>query len=167
MESALTVTFASLLCFAIGTLVGALLTLRFSTDRNKASELEKHLHEKQDEIKQYQQEVTEHFTETADLLKQMAESYRDVHNHLAQGAQELCPDEHTTPILQTLPEMAGSENRTGEKKSPSSAPLDYAPRSTPYDRGTLNEDYGLEKVELAEKPIEDYAEAIAENAKAN
>lgn len=160
----LTIYIVGIVCFAIGAIAGAILFKVLSTEQNKTRDLEKHLHEKQDEIKNYQHEVTQHFTETSHLLKQLAESYRDVHNHLATGAQDLCDDSAATPIMQRLPDLetvAGSQIE-GDNIAP---PLDYAPKSTPYDKGTLNEDYGLEKVELAEKPIEDIAEAIAENAK--
>ena len=150
------------MCFGLGVAVGALLFKAYSPEQSKARDLEKHLHEKQDELKNYQLEVTEHFTETSQLLKDLTENYRDVHNHLAKGAQTLCEGTNTPPIMYKLPEAeAGNEDDEGSI----AAPLDYAPRSTPYDKGTLHEDYGLEKVELDEKPIEDIAEAIAENAK--
>ncbi len=161
----LTVFIIGFVCFAIGAITGATLFKIFSQEQNKTRDLEKHLHEKQDEIKNYQHEVTQHFTETSHLLKQLAESYRDVHNHLAAGAQDLCEESATAPIMQQLPEL---ETITGSHIDDSNSiapPLDYAPKSTPYDRGTLNEEYGLEKVELDEKPINDIAEAIAENAK--
>ena len=152
------------LCFAIGVAVGGILFKLYSPEQSKARDLEKHLHDKQDELKNYQHEVTEHFTETSKLLKDLTENYRDVHNHLAKGAQVLCESSNTPPIMYKLPEvdMTGDD----DEKDSIAAPLDYAPRSTPYDKGTLHEDYGLEKIELDEKPIEDIAEAIAENAKA-
>ncbi|MBW2448508.1 MAG: DUF1043 family protein [Deltaproteobacteria bacterium] len=40
----------------------------------------------------YQQEVVGHFSQTSDLLKEMTLQYRNIYEHLAQGAETLCPD---------------------------------------------------------------------------
>lgn len=158
-----TVIIVGLICLILGAAIGAIWGSRFSSTPQKTQELEKHLHEKQDEIKSYQREVTEHFTETSERLKQLAESYKDIHNHLAIGAEKLSGKGlgNTAPIIAQL-ENANEQIVT--QKSDVSAPLDYAPKSTPFDKGTLNEDYDLEKVELKEKPIEDIADVIAQNA---
>lgn len=147
META-TLLLASLLGFAVGTAFGAFFLSRFTNNTQNTRQLEKHLHEKQDEIKNYQQEVRQHFTETAGLLRGLAENYRDVHNHLAQGAEQLCPDPHTASIIKKLPEVEAIEVNT----EPESviAPLDYAPKTTPFDKSVLGEDYDLEKVSLNE-----------------
>ena len=103
--------------------------MRFSADQQKTRTLEKHLHEKQDEFKNYQSEVTGHFAESAKMLKQLAESYRDIHNHLAQGANNLTPGSNTSgPIIEKLPEQDEKEAVVDEQLA--QAPLDYAPRST-------------------------------------
>lgn len=150
-------------CFAIGAAVGALLTSRLSSQSHKTQELEKHLHKAQDDLKNYQQEVTQHFAETAGLLKKMAESYRDVHNHLALGANQLAAGSSTLPIMKKLPEIDTITNDMGESPVSIQPPLDYAPKTTPYDRGTLDETYQLDKVELEEKPV-DMEEILAKQA---
>ena len=40
----------------------------------------------------YQQEVVGHFSQTSDLLKEMTLQYRNIYQHLAQGAEALLPD---------------------------------------------------------------------------
>jgi uncharacterized membrane-anchored protein YhcB (DUF1043 family) len=160
---ALTIILA-IFCLLLGAAAGIVLYLRFSPELQKSRDLEKHLFEAQDELKNYQLEVTQHFSETAQLLKQMAESYRDVHNHLARGAEMLCKDGQGRKILARLPELDSIIDADSEPTY-AAPPLDYAPKTTPYDRSTLNEDYGLDKVELTEKPIADIAQAIAENAR--
>lgn len=159
---ALTTLIFGIVCFFVGAGIGALLFVRLSPELRKNRDLQNHLYDKQDELKNYQLEVTQHFAETAKLLKQMAESYRDVHNHLAEGADKLAKDGHSRPIMQKLPEI-DELTQTDSAPEDIAPPLDYAPKSTPYDRSTLTEDYGLEKVDLEEKPI-DIAEAIARNA---
>lgn len=157
--SSLTIFIIGIACFALGAIVGAALHKIFASDQNKTRNLEKLLHQKQDEVKNYQHEVQKHFTETSHLLKQLAESYRDVHNHLATGAQKLCDDDSSMPIMQQLPELETITNVQIDESRNIVPPLDYAPKSTPYDRGTLNEDYDLEKIKLEEKPINDTAKA--------
>ncbi len=146
-------------CLAVGAGIGALVASRFTASAKKNQAVEQHLYKTQDELKSYQLEVTQHFTETAQLLKKMAESYRDVHNHLASGANNLSKDSSGLPMMQKLPEIDTITNNSDEPESVR-PPLDYAPKHSPYDRGTLSGDYHLEKVELTEKPV-DIAEALA------
>ncbi len=150
--------------FLVGGILGALFTLRFATSEKKNRDLEKHLHDKQNEIKQYRHEVTEHFIKTSDLLNNLTGTYRDIHNHLAKSASELTStDNIDQPIIKALPDSNGSSQiKTTPLTSP---PLDYAPKTSPYDKGSLTDDQHLEKVELNEKPIEDFAQVIADNAK--
>ena len=134
---------AAIIGFGFGTLFGGLAFNRFSNEQTKTRDLEKHLHEKQDEIKNYQQEVREHFVETAGLLRGLAENYRDVHNHLAQGAEMLSPDNSKGPLIKKLPEMEAIE--VNDLPDNLQAPLDYAPKTSPYEKSVLDESYALEK----------------------
>ncbi len=158
------VIITGLICSILAGAAGALWGARFSATPERHRELEKHLHEKQDEIKTYQREVSDHFNETSHRLKQLAESYKDIHNHLAQGADKLSGKGlgNNTPIIEKIESMV--HHRETDTPDNVSAPLVYAPKSTPFDKGTLNEDYDLEKVELAEKPVDDIAGMIAANA---
>ena len=56
------------------------------------------------EMEDYREEVNEHFARTAELFKETTEKYRDLYEHLAGGAQELCDD---------LPDRARVEFRPG------------------------------------------------------
>ena len=159
----LTSVIIGLVCTILGGAIGLFWGSRIGATPQKTRELEKHLHEKQDEIKSYQREVTEHFTETSQRLQQLAESYKDIHNHLAQGADKLSGQgSAATPIIEKIESSDTTKPSTPESVTP---PLDYAPKSTPFDKGTLNEDFHLEKVELNESPVADIADIIAENAK--
>jgi uncharacterized membrane-anchored protein YhcB (DUF1043 family) len=95
----------------------------------------------------YEADVVEHFTETARLLNNLTESYREVHNHLAQGAATLCNG--AGPVsLERL------EERTDPTQIPADfariqPPLDYAPKSSPDEKGMLNEEFGLERKPLS------------------
>ena len=73
----------------LGALIGILVSRQLSPDTKKTRELERNLDRLLQQQKDYQHEVAEHFTDTAKLLNNLAESYRDVHNHLAAGATAL------------------------------------------------------------------------------
>ncbi len=97
----------------------------------------------------YRQRVTEHFTQTAELLSQLASNYRDVHNHLALGARDLCGAD-AIARLQPIGERSDAIEPApaGLAVEP---PRDYALRSDDGS-GTLDEDYGLEKPGRAPLP---------------
>jgi uncharacterized membrane-anchored protein YhcB (DUF1043 family) len=125
----------------IGMVVGFVINQRKGTSGKAQRQLESHLSELQQQQQSYQTEVTEHFQETAKLLDQLTNSYRDVHNHLAEGAH-LLAGETVSESLQMIPE--------DKKKAPPlegsviTPPLDYAPKATPHDKGMLNEEFGFE-----------------------
>lgn len=99
------------------------------------------LHALQEQHKNYRYEVNSHFNRTAELLTEMADSYREVHNHLARGAIDLC-DPGAVKLLKMLSEQAPVlEEQQSVSIEP---PRDYALRS-PYHKGVLDEDFGLEK----------------------
>ena len=103
----------------------------------------------QQQLRDYQAQVAEHFTETAELLNRMTASYREVHNHLARGAQQLCGEGAGRHLLARSPvhelDYVQPELDTEAlAKSELRPPLDYAPR-TPNAPGQLSEGFGLEK----------------------
>lgn len=138
----------ALLALLVGGGLGALIARRYSFDGRKQRELERSVDKLLQQQKDNQHEVVEHFAGTAKLLNNLAESYRDVHNHLASGASELCDDE-TGSILRTIPESGLSQ--IGGEPDPAAvqAPLDYAPKASPYASGVLNEEFGLDKASAA------------------
>lgn len=107
----------------------------------RSQESEQQLHALQEQHKNYRYDVNAHFNRTAELLSQLANSYREVHNHLARGAIDLC-DPGAVKLLKMLPEQAP----VLEEQQPTAVepPRDYALRS-PYDKGVLDEDFGLDK----------------------
>jgi len=45
-----------------------------------------------DQLADYQGQVVDHFSQTSELLKEMTLHYRTIYQHLAQGAEALCPE---------------------------------------------------------------------------
>lgn len=144
-----TVALIAFLSLIAGLVAGAWLINKMSPSQQNRKTLEKHIQKLQRQQQDYQEEVNQHFSKTADLLNQMTESYRDVHNHLAQSAAELTS--HGISPLQSLPEdrpvLQGEPHRV-----PAQQPLDYVPRS-PGHKGALDEDYGLEKGQKKEEAV--------------
>ena len=53
----------------------------------------------QEELDAYREEVQQHFTRTSDLFQDMTTRYRELYDHLGQGAQSLCDTIPATPEL--------------------------------------------------------------------
>ena len=144
-------TQAVLLIALIAVIVGAAGGYLFQRLQRRSTggvQSEQELRRLQLEQQVYRQRVTEHFSQTAELLSQLAGNYRDVHNHLAHGAQELC-DASAATRLQPI----GERGETIEA-APSAIiepPRDYALRSDDAT-GTLDEAFGLDKPQRAPLP---------------
>jgi uncharacterized membrane-anchored protein YhcB (DUF1043 family) len=100
----------------------------------------------QERFDSYQNEVVTHFNSTAALVQKLTQSYQDVQDHLAEGANRLALDELTRQrLLAAL--HADSAQAPRERLTPprnQEAPKDYAPK-TPNAPGMLDEQYGLKK----------------------
>jgi uncharacterized membrane-anchored protein YhcB (DUF1043 family) len=139
-----TLLLAAVFALIVGLATGTLLSRRLSSDGRKQRELERSLDQLLQQQKDYQHEVVEHFTDSAKLLGKLAESYRDVHNHLANGANNLC-DDQTGELLQRIPDNSATQVGTGGSLESAQPPLDYAPKVSPHATGVLNEEFGLDK----------------------
>lgn len=142
MYSLTTLILFVLIALVIGLTLGLVLH-RLSGSEVSRRQLEEHLREMQSRQKDYQNNVTEHFVQTAHLLDQLTTTYREVHNHLAQGAQTLC-GESAGKVLSALPDAMSGKRPEYIDPARVQPPLDYAPRA-PYEKGALDETYGLEK----------------------
>ena len=136
-----------LIATALGTLVVGLglgwwLGSRKPVGDDAVRDLESRLDRAVQERNDYESEVREHFSRTAELLNRLTEDYRSVYQHFATGAEQLCDGEVAVP--------AASLGARDSDEIPSQLvdvqqPLDYAPRRSPDEQGQLSEDYGLEK----------------------
>jgi len=141
-----------LISFAVGLLVGAVVYKQFRSDEAKVKLLEEQLATLEREHESYKDNVHAHFNNSARLLNNLTESYRDVYRHMATGAQSLCPEyiseqlSHTARAQESLTRDTfteeAAENSQSQEPSP---PRDYAAKSSPDQKGNLSEDYGLNK----------------------
>jgi len=69
-----------------------------SKERRDNKRLRTELEQSREEITEYRSQVANHFRETARRVNVLTENYRDVYDHLARGAKELC-DKNNAPEL--------------------------------------------------------------------
>ena len=131
----------ALLSLLIGLIIGGALGSAFSGKSKEHRLLTEELKQKKDELNTYQQNVTEHFIKTSELVNNMTQSYKEVHQHLAASAMTLTNPEVSKKLIE-----AGSGDLEGsihkDKPHLNQPPKDY----TPDVSGVLNENYGLEQV---------------------
>ena len=155
--------FISFITALVGFVIGIGLHRSVGSDATKVRELNKALAEAEEKNNQYQQHVAQHFSQTAVMLNELTEKYKDVHHHLAAGADQLCRDHEGNSLLshqhQTEASIASPRKADAEPLQP---PLDYAPKTDTDKVGTLAEDYGLEKIDLHQQAQDDEAGAAAD-----
>ena len=79
---------------ALGVALGFLLAhARETTLLQRNQKLEEELSRTEMELISYRSQVGQHMSDTGDLLKNLALNLCDTYEHLAEGAQVLCPDE--------------------------------------------------------------------------
>ena len=133
-----------LVLLLLGLGMGFLLGRNNNSDLKRQNELSNQLQTAHTEMAEYKEQVNLHFADTAAAVNQLTDSYRNVHEQLAKGAQSLCDDPDTVSSLETI---TGPAESTIEYQTEPAAtirpPMDYAPSSATKEHGTLDERYGL------------------------
>lgn len=161
-------------CLAVGLAAGLLLARIIKGDNPaRVNELENRLQDLQRDQAEYRDQVSEHFNTTAELVHHMTESYRDVYQHLASGAQNLCTEDVASKLLPageqkmfaSDEESSNDDDMTNSEAKGNDSieqPKDYAPKTSPGP-GALSEEFGLEK----EKQEDQSTESNAKNPGSN
>lgn len=137
--------------FAIGAAVGHLFSKKADQGDKSVRDLEKRLEKSEQKLKRYQQEVTEHFVAVSHLTSNVAQSYKQIHEHLATSAIRLASPEVGRQLLKS---GGGDMNMLDSNGNPLvdiediEVPRDYAP-SVPG--GVLSEGYGLDETEQSKE----------------
>jgi uncharacterized membrane-anchored protein YhcB (DUF1043 family) len=137
------VIIAGIALFVVGAGLGVLFGRRSSPAAQRQREAELKLDQVLQDKKAYEDEVVEHFTDTARLLNNLTEQYRDVHNHLAKGASSLC--QGRGPVSLDRLGDARDESEIPGHLADIRPPLDYAPKTSPGEKGMLNEEFGIDR----------------------
>ena len=146
-----TLILAVAIALIVGALIGALLLKGLSPQEKQNRSLETRLQKAENQLREYQQDVSEHFAETSQLINTLTQSYRDVHEHLATGALKLTNPDISRQLIDAGKGnlmLSTSRNRKPDDEEAISKepPRDWAPRN-PGDKGQLSEDFGFESVE--------------------
>ena len=139
----------TLLTFILGCGVGALIYHLFSTNTGENSELKQRMNQKEMEFARLNENVSEHFARTDELLTGMEKQYQSLVNHLQSGADSFCDDASLYKRI-SRKSRSNTQNTNSDTYDETSykAPMDYAPKSS----GTLSEDFGLEREKMPEPP---------------
>lgn len=133
----------AIVALIFGMLIGALIFRSFMVDPTRSRRLSQKVEELTHSQSRYQAQVSEHFMQTASLIKRLNEDYAEIHRHLAKGAQELCSDDSMQEFTLINNDSHKTKHvRDGDDYAP---PRDYAPKQAHDDKGTLSEDFGLRK----------------------
>lgn len=143
MFSLSTVIIACLITLVAGGIAGYLLAGR-GANPQRNSELEQRLTDTEDKLHSYQRDVTEHFAETAELVHNLTENYRAMHEHLVNSALKLTTPEISRQLLGNLKtSLPGNSDQEAQLHAEYvEAPRDWAPKRH-GSKGTLSEDFGL------------------------
>ena len=166
MEEMNVIWFVGSLAFLGGMLAGALLYHLLAGSRSERGKLQSQLDNLQHDFKDYQDKVSDHFSTTAHLINKLTDSYRDVHEHMANGAENLCEDETvknrlSDSLLGSNALLSGGTKpikRRTERPTPLEQPKDYAPKSASDEKGTLSEEFS---VNTESKPVAPAADTVA------
>ena len=131
--------------FVLGTIIGLLIAGRLDVSPSKVKDLEEQVRKLKETNSEYRDSVSDHFSITAELVQHLTESYRDVYQHLASGAQDLCSGEVASKLLPAESDAVFETTHIPEEASPLAPPRDYAAKQSPDQIGALSEDFGLDK----------------------
>ncbi|GMG86613.1 YhcB family protein [Biformimicrobium ophioploci] len=145
-------TTALIIAVLIGVAAGAaiaIFALRNSSDggdRARAEELEERLKDADSKLEDFQLQVNEHFQQTSELVRNLTDSYREVHEYLANSALRLSSQDIGRSMLE-----AGESPAQIAQDADIQPPRDWAPKE-PGAKGTLAEDFGMEEERAPQPP---------------
>lgn len=150
--------------FGIGIGCGVFMGRNKDDSGDKIKKLEGELADAKSEMDGYRQQVGEHFGETAELFNKMTSDYRDLYQHLAGGAQQLC--DSSVPQIRSLTAddgkavLEGSAKRDEEEVAAKPEPVAAAEPTASESAETQ----AVENEAAAQTPTETEADKKAEPA---
>jgi uncharacterized membrane-anchored protein YhcB (DUF1043 family) len=136
-----TLVITGLVCLLAGAGISAAILYIFRT-QILGRDLEQRLHEAENNLQGYQRDVAEHFSQTASLVNNLTQAYREVHEHLASGALKLATPAISRQIIDSANSSLDTHNKAYISEQRIEPPRDWAPKA-PGSKGTLSEEYGL------------------------
>ncbi len=141
MYSFSTLVVTGFFCLLIGGALGAAALYIFRT-RFLGQDMEQRLHQAENNLQAYQRDVAEHFTQTSGLVNNLTQAYREVHEHLANGALRLATPAISRQIIDSANAHASGNTKAYLNEQRIEPPRDWAPKS-PGSKGALSDDFDL------------------------
>ena len=116
---------ASLIFLVIGIVIGFFAS-RIKSNSTPESDLEDELERSRQELGCYQDQVFEHFNQTAELLNGMANNYQELHHHMVSQSRQLLGE--SAESISTFPELPRGRDDDDSITMP--PPKDYAQESS-------------------------------------
>ncbi len=137
------IVFGGVIGAVVGIIIGWMLGRSSAPGSQENRELEQQLDDAKASHERFEQKVNAHFADTAGRLNALTENYREVYEHIARGAADLCPQENASAFnaLSAPEEQPQTIEADSVVVEP---PRDYAPKSSDDDPGVLDERFGLE-----------------------
>ena len=141
-----TLVITAVAALLVGTAIGAILVKSLHPQEQQNREMENRLKNAEESLKDYQQEVSEHFAETSQLVNNLTQSYKEVHEHLANSALNLTNPDISRQLIDAGDGklISNSAESPAEDEANTEAPRDWAPKN-PGETGQLSEEFGLDK----------------------
>ncbi|WP_413699512.1 YhcB family protein [Psychromonas sp. KJ10-10] len=83
--------------FIVGIIVGFVI-YHFAIGKSKVSTQQEEIDKTKSELEQYKAKVNSHFTNTAELMGEVASGYQSLYKHMADQSQDLLSDADLTPF---------------------------------------------------------------------
>jgi uncharacterized membrane-anchored protein YhcB (DUF1043 family) len=117
-----------------------------SPEQQRSRDMENRLDKAESQLSDYQHQVSEHFADTSQLVNDLTQSYKNVHEYLANSALKLANPDLSRQLLEAGDgTLKSAETQQTDPKAEAIAPArDWAPRE-PGQKGQLSEDFNLDE----------------------
>ncbi|MBE66092.1 MAG: hypothetical protein CMQ30_05420 [Gammaproteobacteria bacterium] len=147
----MSIWFIAIGCLAVGIVIGTAFTRQLGSQAARVKELEEKIERMIESHEEYRENVSQHFDVTSVLINQMTGKYKEVYEHLASGAQDLCSTEVAEKLLPIQSDAVFEKETTSNEPVQIDAPKDYATKSDPGQAGALSENFGLQRTKINTK----------------
>lgn len=115
----------------IGIIIGIIIARVMTPEYKKHKQLQKELETAKFELEQHRQDLSDHFSNSAEMLDTLGKNYTKLYQHMAQTSSDLLPNipKQDNPFITQTAEAPSEEQRKPEE-APEVQPKDYANGST-------------------------------------
>ncbi len=121
-----------IICMSIGLILGIVITRLTSPQHKQHQKIKKELEAAQFNLNQQRQELTDHFSKTAELMDTLGKDYTKLFQHMVNTSTELLPGlpEQDQPFIKEIAQVEATEAAEVAKDEVNTQPKDYAQGAT-------------------------------------